>query len=454
MIVTKKSIPRRAVLRGLGTVVALPLLDSMVPAFAGARARAAESVRRFGALFVPMGASQSMTKGVDYWTPTTDGPLELSPILSPLESFKDRALVVSGLGCHAANIIDSGPHPRLQTTWLTGTKCKPTEGADIEAGTSLDQILAREIGQETQVDSLQVGIESNETIGTCAAQYSCAYSNTISWRTPTTPLPMENYPRAVFERLFGASESTDPKTRLRVVREQRSILDSVTEELSRFQRRIGAMDRQKMDQYLESVRSIELRLQKAETQSLNVPSVEQPVGVPESFEDHVKLMFDLLVIAYQADLSRVFSFLMAREASFRAYPEVGVSDSHHPLSHHGNKPEQMEKLARVNTLHIQLFSYLVEKLASTPDGDGTLLDRTVMLYGSGMGDSNLHHPMNVPTLVISGAKVGIKTGRHLAYPVTAEFMAKEKLTALQLALLQKMGVPMDRFGDADKAMSL
>ena len=448
MIVTKKYIPRRTVLRGLGAVVALPLLDSMVPAFAGARARAAERVLRFGALFVPMGASQSFTQGVDYWTPKTEGPLELSPILSPLESFKDRALVVSGLGCHAADVIDSGPHPRLQTTWLTGTKCKATEGADIEAGISLDQILAREIGQETQLDSLQVGIESNETIGTCAAQYSCTYSNTISWRTATMPLPMENSPRALFEQLFGASESTDPEARLRVVREQRSILDSVTDELSRFERRIGLMDRQKMDQYLESVRNIERRLQKAAAQPLDVPTVERPVGVPESFEDHVKLMFDLLVIAYQADLSRVFAFLMAREASFRAYPQIGVSDSHHPLSHHGNKPEQMEKLARVNTLHIRLFTYLVEKLAATPDGDGTLLDSTVMLYGSGMGDSNLHHPMNVPSLVISGAKVGIKTGRHLAYPMTA------KLTALQLALLEKMGVRIDRFGDAGDALSL
>jgi hypothetical protein len=448
MIVTKRSIPRRTILRGIGGALALPLLDSMTPAFG--RAAAAEPVYRFGAVFIPMGASQSLVKGVNYWSPKEEGPLrELSPILGPLEPVKGRALVFSGLGCHAADVVDSGPHPRLQTTWLTGVKCKATEGADLEAGTSMDQIVAREFGKATQFDSLQVSIESAETMGTCAAQYSCAYSNTISWRTPTTPLPMESSPRAVFERLFGMSESTDSAARLAAVRKERSILDSVNDELSRFRRRIGTADRQKIEQYVESVRDIERQLQKAEEQSSReIGQVEQPVGVPASFEDHVKLMFDLLVVAYQADLSRVFSFMMAREASFRPYPELGVSDSHHPLSHHGDNPEQMEKLARVNTLHVKLFTYLVERLVATPDGDGTLLDRTVLLYGSGMGDSNLHNPLNVPALVISGSKMGIKTGRHLRYPTS------EKLTSLQLALLDKLGLHLEAFGDSHEALSL
>jgi hypothetical protein len=450
MIVTKKFLPRRTILRGMGTALALPLLDSMVPAFGGVRARAAsEPVKRFGAVFVPMGASQSLSQGVNYWEPKGEGALELSPILSPLARVKDRALVITGLGCHAADIVDGGPHPRLQTAWLTGTKCKATEGVDIEAGVSLDQIVAREFGRATQLDSLQVGIENNETIGTCAAQYSCTYGNTISWRTATSPLPMENNPRAVFERLFGASESTDSAARLAAVHQQRSILDFVNDELSRFERRIGPVDRQKVDQYLESVRDIERRLQKAEEQSRqDVGVVEQPAGVPATYKEHVELMFDLLVIAYQADLSRVFSFLMAREASTRAYPEVGVSESHHPLSHHGNNPDAMAKLAKINTFHMQLFTYLVEKLAATPDGEGTLLDRTVLLYGSGMGDPNLHNPLNVPSLIISGSQMGIKTGVHVKYPLTA------KLTSLQLALLEKLGMRMDHFGDATDALSL
>jgi hypothetical protein len=447
MMVTKKHLPRRALLRGGAVSLAVPFLDAMVPAFGSVRAAA--PVRRFGALFVPMGASQSLAKGVDYWTPKTTGPLELSPILGPLEHVKDRALVVTGLGCHAADITDSGPHPRLQTTWLTGTKCKPTEGADIEAGTSLDQLFASEFGRDTQLDSLQLGIESADTMGSCAAQYSCAYSNTVSWRTPTSPLPMENSPRAVFQRLFGQSESTDSAARLASVRHQQSVLDWVNDELTRFRMKVGPADRLRMEQYTESVRDIEQRLQKAEAQSSReVPVVEQPVGVPATFEAHVKLMFDLLVIAYQADLTRVFSFMMGREANFRPYPELGVPDSHHPLSHHGDSPEQMAKLAKVNTYHVRLFTYLIDRLLSTPDGDGTLLDGTVMLYGSGMGDSNLHNPLNVPALVIAGRRVGISTGRHLQYPRTS------KLTALQLALLAKHGARMDRFGDADEALSL
>ena len=452
MIVTKKFIPRRTMLRGLGAAIGLPLLDGMVPAFAAMRNSAAKPVYRFGAAFVPMGMSMSATSGVDinYWTPKTEGPLEISPILAPLANVRDRALVVTGLGSHEANVKDGGPHPRLQTAWLTGTKCKPTEGADLQAGVSLDQIVAREFGRETQLDSLQLGIETNDTLGTCAPRYSCAYGNTISWRNPTTPIPMENNPRAVFERLFGASDSTDAKARLAYLRKDRSILDSVTSELSEFQQGIGTVDRRKVDQYLESIRDIERRIQKAESQSdQELPLVEQPTGIPASYEEHVKLMFDLLTIAYQSDLSRVFTFLMAREASNRAYPEIGIAESHHPLSHHADNPAKLAKLAKLNAFHLRLFTYLVERLKATPDGDGTLLDHTVILYGSGMGDPNLHYPLNLPTLVISGAKVDIRTGRHVKYPSDSA-----KLSDLQLTLLEKIGIPEERFGDSGSRLAL
>jgi hypothetical protein len=424
----------------------------MVPAFAATRTSAAKPVRRFGAVFVPMGAAKSMTPGVniDYWTPTQPGDLVLSPILAPMASVRDRALILTGLGSHEADVKDGGPHPRLQTAWLTGTKCKPTEGADLEAGISLDQIIAREFGKETQLDSLQIGIETNDVLGTCAQRYSCAYGNTVSWRTATTPIPMDNNPRNVFERLFGASDSTDSRTRLAYMQNDKSILDSVTGELARFQKGIGTADRGKVNQYLDSVRDIERRIQKAEAQSdKELPVVEQPTGIPASYEEHVKLMCDLLTIAYQTDLTRVFSFLMAREASNRAYPEIGVPDAHHPLSHHQDNPEKLARLSKLNAFHVGLFKYFVEKLKTTPDGDGTLLDHTILLYGSGMGDPNLHNALNVPAMVVSGARIDIKTGRHVAYPVDSG-----KLSNLQLTLLEKLGLPVERFGDSDGALNL
>jgi hypothetical protein len=452
MIVTGKHIPRRTVLRGLGAAISLPLLDGMVPAFAAIRTSAAKPVRRFGAVFVPMGASKSLTKGVniDYWTPATDGPLALSPILTALESMKNRTLVLSGLGSHVADVKDGGPHPRLQTAWLTGTKCKPTEGADLQAGISLDQIVAAELGRETQIDSLQVGIEANDVIGTCAQRYSCAYGNTISWRNPTTPIPMENNPRAIFERLFGASDSTDAGARLAYIRKDRSVLDSVTTELARFQTGLSAGDRVKVDQYVDSVRDIERRIQTAEAQAdKELPVVAQPVGIPSSYEEHVNLMFDLVTIAYQTDLTRVFSFLLGREASNRAYPEVGVPDAHHPLSHHQDNPEKMARLAKLNTFHLKLFARFVEKLQAIPDGDGTLLDHTIALYGSGMGDTNLHSALDLPTAVVSGSRIDIRTGRHVRYPID-----EGRLTNLQLTLLEKLGLRVEHFGDSTGTLDL
>lgn len=451
MIVTRKALPRRTVLRGAGATLALPLLDAMWPAFATVHT-APKAVRRFGAVFVPMGTSMSITPGVDinYWTPKGEGALELSPILSPMAPAKDRVVILSGLGSHQADVKDGGPHPRLQTAWLTGTKCKPTEGADLQAGTSLDQIVAREFGKETQLDSLQIGIETNDVLGTCAQRYSCAYGNTISWRNPTTPIPMENNPRAIFERLFGASDSTDPKARLAYLRRDRSLLDSVTTELARFQKGIGQVDRAKVEQYVESVRDIERRIQKAEGQAeREMPVVEQPTGVPTSYEEHVKLMLDLLTVSYQTDLTRVFTMILAREASARSYPEIGVPDAHHPLSHHQDNAEKMARLAKLNTFHVSLFSYYVEKLRSTKDGEGTLLDNTILLYGSGMGDPNTHHALNLPTMVVAGRGIDIKGGVHRRYPVETA-----RLTDLQLTVLEKLGVPQERFGDSAGKLDL
>jgi hypothetical protein len=451
MIVVKKHVPRRAVLRGLGVVVGLPLLDSMIPALTPMRVTAAQPVRRFGATFVPMGMSQSAPGDghFDYWTPKSEGALELSPILMPIRGVMDRAFVATGLGSHVADIKDGGPHQRTQTAWLTGTRCRATEGADLQAGISMDQVVAREFGRSTQLDSLQLAIENIDTLGSCAPRYSCAYNNTISWRNATTPVPMENNPRSVFERMFGASASTDAAARLSYLRRNKSLLDSVIGELSDFQKRVGAADQQKIDQYFESIRDIERRIQKAESQvDQQLPLVEQPTGIPSTYEEHVKLMLDLLMIAYQSDLTRVFSFLMAREASNRGYPEVGVPDAHHPLSHHANNPEKGAKLAKINTFHVQLFSYFIERLRATPEGDGTLLDHTLILFGSGMSDSNLHYPLNLPTLVFAGTGIDIKTGWHVKYPGIT------KLSDFQLTLLEKLGLPEERFGDSGGRLTL
>lgn len=450
MIVTGKFIPRRTVIRGAGTALALPLLDAMVPAFAATRRSAAKPVVRFGAVMAPMGVAKSVATKVDYWSPTTTGPLELTPILQSIGSIKDRSLVLSGLGSHVADTKDGGPHPRLQTAWLTGTKCKPTEGADIRAGISLDQIVAKEFGRATQLDSLQLGIEANDILGTCAQRYSCAYGNTISWRTPTTPIPIENNPRAVFERLFGISESTSAEARLAYLRHDRSLLDSVTSEIGRFQKRISAGDRTKVDQYLDSVRDMERRIQTAESQAdQDLPAVQQPTGIPATYEEHVRLLLDLLTVAFQTDLTRVFTFLLAREASNRAYPEIGVPDAHHPLSHHQDNPEKLARLAKLNAFQLKLFTYLVERLRGTPEGDGTMLDHTVILYGSGMGDPHIHNALDLPSLVVSGKGIDIRTDRHVRYPNETA-----KLTNLQLTLLEKVGLPVERFGDSDGKLDL
>jgi len=444
MIITKRHLPRRTILRGAGAALALPLLDAMVPAFSPLRLSAAAPVRRFGAIYVGMGFNMPI------WTqPNANGPLEINAILQPMASYKDRMLVVSGCDSKEGDGIDGGQHPRMQTSWLTGSRAFRTEGVNIHAGTSLDQVVARSWEKDTQLASLELAIESTDLLGTCSLGYSCAYNNTIAWRTPTTPLPMENNPRNVFERLFGASDSTEPSVRLAEIRTDRSVLDSVTAKVSSVKTTLGASDQAKLAEYLDAVRDVERRVLKAEEQvARELPVVDRPVGIPATFEEHVKLMFDLQALAFQTDLTRVFSFLMVREASVRSYPEIGVPDSHHPLSHHQNNPEKLARQAKLNAFQMRMLAYFVDKLAATPDGDGNMFDNSLLFYGSGMSDSNLHLHKNLPITVVHGKALGITGNRHVK--------AKDgtPLANLQMALLGKMGIGVEKFGDSRGELDL
>ncbi|HIM15473.1 MAG TPA: DUF1552 domain-containing protein, partial [Acidobacteria bacterium] len=404
MFITKKYLPRRSVLRGLGAAIALPLLDGMVPALTAQRRTAAAPVRRFGVFYVPNGMS------MPYWFPKEEGTLaELPPTLQSLSAFKDRVLLCGGLDDESANLVKGGgDHARSAGTFLTCVPFKITSGADVFAAVSMDQIAARELSKETQLASLELGIESNAMVGNCDGGASCAYTNTIAWRTPTTPLPIENDPRAVFERLFGTTGSTDPEVRMERLRRDRSILDAIGGELKGLELILGPGDQIKLDEYLDALRDIERRIQMAEQQSTReLPVVDQPVGVPSDYEEHAKLMMDLLTLAYQTDLTRISSFMLAREVSGRAYPEIGVSDSHHPLSHHQDEPAKLERLHKINEYHFRQFAYLVEKLAALPEADGTMLDSTLFLYGTGISDSNTHFHDDLPIALIGGKATGI-----------------------------------------------
>ena len=445
MIVTGRHLSRRTVLRGLGVSLALPLLDSMVPAFAARRTTAAlQPVKRLAAVYAPMGMNMSQ------WTPSTEGPLALSPILAPLAGFKERLLVVSGLdnaSAVAGRDGASGGHSRCQGTWLTGARAKRTEG-EAEIGTSMDQVAAQAIGGETQLASLELALESVDLVGACETGYTCAYVGTISWRNPRTPLPMEVNPRAVFERLFGASESTDRRSRLLQIEADRSILDAVNADMVQLQQKIGSADRTKVEQYFEAIRDVERRISRASEQvDQELPVVDRPSGVPATFEDHAALMYDLLALAYQTDLTRVSTFMIGRDLSARTFPEIGVPDPWHPLSHHGNNPESLAKQAKLNIYHMNLFARFLEKLQATPDGDGSLLDHTLLLYGSGMSNSNVHHPLDVPTMVVGNSTVGIQGDRHLRVP-------SQTLANLQLSLLERMGVQAESFGDSTGPLAL
>ena len=443
MIVTKKSIPRRTMLRGLGATVALPLLDGMVPAFAATRAPAAKPVSRFGVVYVPHGAVMAN------WTPAESGrAFELSPILTPLKPFRDQMLIVTGLDHTPAAQLPGEPgggHGRIGGAFLTGVHAKPTEGADFEAGTSIDQIAATELGRETQLTSLELGLGSTDFAGACDAGFSCAYTSTLCWRTPTTPLPMESNPRAVFERLFGDGDTTDAAVRRERMRKDRSLLDAVVERIADLQQGLGAKDRSKLAEYLDSVRDVERRIQRAEAQSArDLPVVEQPSGsAPAAFEEYVRLMFDLQVLAYQCDLTRVITFMMTPELSARTYPEIAVPEPHHALSHHQNRPENLDKLTKLQTYHAGLLSYYLAKLKATPDGDGSLLDHLTLLYGSGMSDSNVHDIHGLPIVLIGGGAGRLQGGRHLRYA------AGTPLTNLYLTVLNKLGVPVERIGDSN-----
>jgi hypothetical protein len=442
--ILKKSLSRRTVLRGIGATIALPLLDGMVPAFAAA---SPTPVRRFGAIYVPNGMN------IWNWTPSTEGAaFELSPILKTLAPFRDQLVVVSGLGNSAADPVPgegSGDHVRAQTAFLTGAHARKTEGLDLHAGISMDQIIAKEFGQQTQLASLELALENNETAGGCENGYSCTYSGTLAWSSPTTPLPMETNPRAVFERMFGDADSTDRRARLARIQDDHSVLDAVTKELARLQRTIGAPDQRKLTEYLDAVRDLERRIQKAEEQSdQELPIVEQPQGIPGDFEEYAKLQFDLMALAYQTDLTRVATVLMAREQSTRTYPEIGVPEGHHPVSHHQNRPEMLEKLAKINMYHLTLFAHLLEKLRSTPDGDGTLLDHVMILYGAGMSNPDAHIHYNLPLVLVGGGAGQLKGGRHL------RFADRTPMANLHRTVLGKMGIPVERFADSNGQVDL
>jgi len=416
MIITGRSLSRRTVLRGLGASMALPLLDAMVPALANASTSAGKPVRRLSIVYVPNGIV------MDRWTPSAEGTaFELTPTLAALKPFQAQLLVISGLTQRTAFPLPgegAGDHARAAACFLTGVHPKKTEGADIQAGISMDQIAANQVGRHTQLASLELGCDPNYFLGACDAGYSCAYGNTLSWRSPTTPLPVEIEPRAVFERLFGDTSSTDAAAR-RVRREEdRSILDSLMEDVARLQRGLGPTDRGKLTQYLEAVRDIERRIQTAEQQSAassELPVLARPSGIPDVYADHVRLMFDLQRLAYQADLTRITTFMMSREVSSRTYPELGVPDPHHPMSHHQGDPKKIEKLAKINAFHVTLFAEFLEKLHATPDGDGSLLDHMMILYGCGISDSDQHLHDNLPALLVGGGVGRLQGGRHLRY---------------------------------------
>jgi len=445
MIITRKVLPRRSFLRGVGTVLALPLLESMVPAMATAQEQLRPTQRLFIG-YVPNGII------MDKWTPLAEGPgFKFPVILEPLAPFRNQVSVLSGFACKPAMPQPgegTGDHVRASAAYLTGAHPKKTEGADIFCGESMDQMAANHIGETTQIRSLEIALDPNELIGACEAGWSCAYANTLSWRNSTTPLPMENQPRAVFERLFGDSNDTSTAAREARLYEERSILDSLIAEVERLQKTLPQHDRQKIEQYLEAIRDAERRIEIAERTHYALPKMERPSGgIPDTFAEHAQIMFDLQVMAYQTDITRVITFMMSREVSPRSYPELGIPDPHHGLSHHQDNPIQMEKLARLNRHHIEQFAYFMDKLKNTPDGDNSLLDNIVMLYGCGISDGNKHLHTDLPVLVAGGGSGSLQGGRHLR--VTED----TPISNLQLTMLQNFGVQQDSLGDSTGTVS-
>ena len=435
MIVTGKHLSRRTLLRGIGAAIALPALDAMQPALATVKPPI-----RMAIAYVPNGIVMKD------WTPATAGAgFDFTRILKPLEAHRDQLLVLSNLGQNNGNALGdgAGDHARAAASFLTGAHPRKTDGADINAGISVDQVAAQRIGGDSRFASLELACEDGRMVGNCDSGYSCAYSNTISWRTPATPNPPEVNPRAVFERLFGAGTPEDGATRLKRQRYNRGILDFVLEDAKRLQGGLGATDRRKIDEYLSAVRDIERRITNAEKNNHEfVPAMDKPGGVPVDYGEYTHLMFDLQVLALQSNLTRVVTFMMAREGSNRAYREIHVSDAHHSITHHRNEPELIEKVTRINCYHVEQFAYFLEKLKSVPEGDGTLLDHTMVLYGSGLSDGNHHTHVELPILLAGGRAAGFEGGRHVAYA------NKTPLNNLFIAMLDRMGVPAATLGDS------
>jgi Protein of unknown function (DUF1552) len=442
MFITQKHLSRRTVLRGAGAALSLPLLDSMVPALSAGTTGA--PVRRFGVFYVPNGMS------MPYWFPKTEGPLkEMPATLKSLAELKDRVLLMGGLADQPANLVKAaGDHARSAGTFLTCVPFKSSTTSEMFGSVSMDQIAAKEFAKETQLSSIELGIESNAMVGSCDGGGSCAFTNTIAWNTPKTPLPLENDPRAVFERLFGTVGSTDRAARMARIQRDRSILDYLSGRMGRLVNVVGPQDKAKIGEYLDSVRDIERRIQMAETQNTReLPVLDQPVGTPGDYAQHAKLMMDLLALAYQTDMTRISTFMLAREVSAHAYPEIGVSDSHHPLSHHQDEPAKLERLHKINEYHFQQFAYLVKKLAAMKEGDGTMLDHTLFLYGTGISDSNTHFHDDLPIALIAGEKTGIKGGRYIRHPKGTP------LANLHVTILESLGVPVETFGDSTGKLS-
>ena len=444
MMVFKKAIPRRTFLRGTGTALALPMLDAMLPAFASAAQIAETRATRLSFFAVPNGII------MDKWTPAAAGKgYPITPVLEPLAAFRDRMVVMSGLANNEARKLEfeiAGDHPRACSAYLTAAHPKMTSGADIHCGVSVDQIAARELGRRTQLPSLEIGLET-PMIGACESAYSCVYYNTIAWRGPETPLPMENRPRAVFERLVG--DSTDPAERAARISENRSILDLVSQDLKRLLRSVGQTDRLKLDQYSEAIRSVEQQIQVAEQHApKELPDMQKPIGIPEKFSEYARLMLDLQVLAFQGDMTRVGTFMVGHEMGGRAYPELGFGDQHHSLTHHQGDKAKIEKVLQINIFHATLYRYFLEKMQSVPDGDGSLLDHSLLVYGSPLSDGNMHLYKDLPLLLVAGAATGIEGNRHVTYS------AETPIANLYLTLLDRLGINLERFGDSTGQVAL
>ena len=439
MMITKKALPRRTVLRGLGAALSLPLLDAMVPAFTAVVKSAAKPIHRFHAIYAPNGMA------MQYWTPKEVGrAFELSPVLKPLEAYRNQMTVISGLRASW-----SQSHAGASTSFLTGTPRGGRTETEILASTSMDQILAQEYSKHTQLGSLELSLDTASNAGECTSGLSCAYTHTISWRTPTAPLPMEHNPRLVFERLFGDSGTTEGNARMMRLRQNKSMLDSVMGQLAGLKRELGAKDQLKVDDYTEAVRDVERRIQKAEEQKdIKLPLVEQPRGVPVEFAEHMGLMLDLQLLAFQSDLTRVISFMLGREQNSNVYPEIDVNEPHHPLSHHGEDPAKIALMSKVNNYHLELTTKYLAKLRATNDGDGSLMDHMTILYGCGISNSTLHSPVDLPLLVLGGGCGRLKGGQHLKYSLDTP------MANLLVTLMEKMDMPIENLGNSNGKLGI